>query len=178
MAKRIRIKKKTMQEASLIESDRGEYGKQRGGDSKTRKSKDGPSATMNYEHHFGYKSHTLVIELKIVEKLWATPANARDSRTDLSVQGIICYKDKGYFGSERKGHQRYSGSCCQEPQASSEEYMQEPPHIKRPFSGGTSIYVHQEDVPFWSCDGNNCAESQSEDILHRNVLQSHEGKIS
>ena len=45
MEKRIRIKKGTMQGASFIDSDRGEYGKPRGEDAKTRRSRDGASAT-------------------------------------------------------------------------------------------------------------------------------------
>lgn len=103
MAKRMLIKKGNMQDASFIKFDRGEYGKQRGNDTKTRRSKAGTSATKNHEHHFGYKARTLVNELKIVEKLSVMPANVHDSRIDLSILGIICYKDKGYFGSECKG---------------------------------------------------------------------------
>ncbi len=63
MAKRIRIKKVTMQDASFIESDRGEYGKPSEKDAETRRSRDGASATKNNEHHFGYKGHTLVNEI-------------------------------------------------------------------------------------------------------------------
>ncbi len=103
MAKRIRIKKGTMQDASFIESDRGEYGKPRGEDANTRRSKDGTSATKNHEKHFGYMSHALVNEIKIIEKLSVTTANVHDSQIDLSMPGIICYRDKGYFGSECKG---------------------------------------------------------------------------
>ena len=58
MAKRIRIKKGNMQDASFIEEDKGEYGKPREEDAKTRRSKDGSSATKNNEKHFGYKAHT------------------------------------------------------------------------------------------------------------------------
>ncbi len=103
MAKRIRIKKGNMQDASFIEADKGEYGKPRGDDANTRRSKDGSSATKNNEHHFGYKAHTLVNEIKIIEKLSVTPANVHDSQIDLSLPGIICYRDKGYFGSECRG---------------------------------------------------------------------------
>ena len=103
MAKRIRIKKGTMQDASFIESDRDEYGKPIGEDAKTSRSKDGSLATKNHEHHFGYKAHTLVNEIKIIEKLSVTPTNVHDSRIDLSIPGIVCYRDKGYFGSECKG---------------------------------------------------------------------------
>ncbi len=103
MAKHIQIKKGTMQDASFIEADRGEYGKPRGEDAKTRRSKDGTSATKNHEKHFGYKAHTLINEIKIIEKLSMTPANVHDSQIDLSIPGIVCYRDKGYFGSECKG---------------------------------------------------------------------------
>ena len=103
MAKRIRIRKGNMQDASFIEADKGEYGKPRGDDAKTRRSNDGSSATKNNEKHFGYKVHTLVNEIKIIEKLSITPANVHDSQIDLSLPGIICYRDKGYFGSECKG---------------------------------------------------------------------------
>ncbi|MCL4451619.1 MAG: transposase, partial [Candidatus Thermoplasmatota archaeon] len=41
MAKRIRIKKGTMQDASFIEEDEGEHGKPRGEDANTRRSRDG-----------------------------------------------------------------------------------------------------------------------------------------
>jgi IS5 family transposase len=103
MVKRIRIKKDTMHDTSFIESDREEYGKHSGEDANTRRSKDGKSATKNHEHHFGYKAHTLVNEIKVVEKLSVTLANAHDSRIDLSIPGIVCYRDKGYFGSEYRG---------------------------------------------------------------------------
>ena len=103
VAKRIRIKKGTMQDASLIEDDEGEYGKYRGDDANIRRSRDGASATKNNEKHFGYKAHTLVNEIKIIKKLSVITANVHDSQIDLSLPGIICYRDKGYFGSECRG---------------------------------------------------------------------------
>ena len=99
MAKRIRIKKCNMQDASFIEVDKGEHGKPRGNDAKTRSSRDVTSATKNSEKHFGYKAHILVNEIKIIEKLSVKPANIHDSQINLSIPGMICYKDKGYFGS-------------------------------------------------------------------------------
>ena len=61
------------------------------------------TATKNHEKHFGYMSHALVNEIKIIEKLSVTTANVHDSQIDLSIPGIICYGDKGYFGSDCKG---------------------------------------------------------------------------
>ena len=92
-----------MQDVSFIEVYRGEYGKPRGKDARTRRSKDGTSATRNHEKHFGYKAHTLMNEIKIIEKLSVTLANVHDSPIDLSFLGITCYRDKEYFGSECRG---------------------------------------------------------------------------
>jgi len=103
MASRIRVKHGTMQDATFIESDRGKYGKPRGNDAKTRRSRDGTSATKNHKHHSGYRAHTLVNEIKFIERLAVTPAGVHDSRIDLSIPGIVCYRDKGYFGSECRG---------------------------------------------------------------------------
>lgn len=48
-----------MQDAYFIEADRGKYVKPRGDDAKTRRSRNGASATKNHEKRFRYKSHTL-----------------------------------------------------------------------------------------------------------------------
>lgn len=91
-----------MQDASFIE-DPGEYSKPRGDNAVTRRSKDGTFATKNKEKHFGYKVHTLADSYKIIEKLAVTTASTHDSQIDLSLPGIICYRDKGYFGSDCRG---------------------------------------------------------------------------
>ena len=103
MAKHIRIKRGTMQDASFIEADRGRIWKTRGDDTNTRRSKDGASATKNHENHFGHRAHTLVNEMKIIERLAVTPANVHDPQIDLGIPGIVCYRDKGYFGSHCRG---------------------------------------------------------------------------
>jgi hypothetical protein len=41
----------------------------------------------------------------MIEKLSVTPANVHYSQIDLSLSGIICYRDKEYFGSECKWYQ-------------------------------------------------------------------------
>jgi IS5 family transposase len=81
-----------------MEADMGEYGKPRGNDAKTRRSEDGASATKNHEHHFCCKAHTFVNEMKIIEKLAVTSANVHGSQIALIILGIVCYRDKGYFG--------------------------------------------------------------------------------
>ena len=61
-------------------------------------SRDGASATKNHEHHLGYKAHTLVNEIKIIEKLSVTPANVHDSQIDLSIPGINGTMDRSVRG--------------------------------------------------------------------------------
>jgi IS5 family transposase len=107
MAKRIRIKKGTIQGASFIESYRNEHGDPRDKDANTRRSKDGAFATKNHSHHYVYKKHKLINEIEIIEKLSVTPANVHDPMIDLSIPGIVYYRDTGYFGSECK---RISGT--------------------------------------------------------------------
>jgi IS5 family transposase len=69
----------------------------------TGRSNDGTSSTKNHDHHFGYKAHTLVNEIRLIEKLSVTAANIHDSQIDLSIPGIVCYRDRGYFRSECRG---------------------------------------------------------------------------
>ena len=59
-----------------------------------------------------------------------------------------------------------------------EECPQEYPYILYWIHGGTSLCILQEDVPLWSCNGNNFAKSESEDIFDGNMLQPSKGKIS
>ena len=161
MAQHILIKRGTMQDAFFIETDRGEYGKPGGDDAKTRRSKDGASATKNHEHHFCCKAHTFVNEMKIIEKLAVTPANVHDSQIDLSIPGIVCYRDKGYFGSHCRRHRRNNGSCSERASTSHEEHTQKYQDIPHQINGGTSMCIHKEDVPFRSCNGDNSPEGES-----------------
>ena len=163
---------------SFIEADRGEYGKPMEEDAKTRRSKDGASATKNNEHHYGCKAHNLVNEIKIIEKLSVTPANVHDSRIDLSIPGIICYRDKGYFGSDCKGingTRNRSVRGHKLPIKSIRRNLR----ISR-------IRSAVED-PLEECIGmfhfghvmvTTVPEGESEDILHCNLLQPCKGKIS
>ncbi len=90
MAKRIRIRKGTMQDASFIEADNGDYWKPKGNKSKTRRS---ISATR----------HIPVNEIKIIEKLAVTSASVHNSQIDLPIPGIVCYRHKRYFCSPCRG---------------------------------------------------------------------------
>ncbi|WP_393972052.1 transposase [Oxyplasma meridianum] len=72
MAKKIRVKKGRMQDASFILADIGNHGKPMV-DSKTPTWKDDEWATKtkNHDHHFCYKAHDLVDEIKIMENMSA-----------------------------------------------------------------------------------------------------------
>ena len=103
MAKQTLIRKGAIQDTSLIESQIVEYGKPRDENINTYRYKDFASTTKNHESCLGYKAHTLVNEIKIIEKLAVTPANVYCSHRGLSMPGIVCYSDKGHFGSHCGG---------------------------------------------------------------------------
>lgn len=56
-----------MQDAAFIESNGEKYGKLRSDNANKRRSRDSASETKSHEKHFGYKPHTLVGEIKIIE---------------------------------------------------------------------------------------------------------------
>ena len=54
---------------------------------------------------FGYKLHAKSdVDLGLIRDLETTPANVHDSRVDLSREGEVVYRDKGYFGVEPRGY--------------------------------------------------------------------------
>ena len=68
---------------------------------KTTRSKDGTWALKNKKTHFGYKLNTSpAVEHNIIANYTMTTASVHDSQNDLSIPGIVNYKDKGYFGVE------------------------------------------------------------------------------
>ena len=85
---------------------------------------------------------------------------------------------QGIFRLWMQGYRWYNGSICKRTCITFEEYPPEPPNIPHSIHGGESLCILQEDIPLWSCNGNNCAKSESEDLFHSNVLQPCKGKIS
>ena len=72
--------------------------------SKTRRSKDGTFTKKNNKTHFGYKLHTLNSSSNdLIINCATTTASLHDSNIDLSIPGIVCYRDKGYFGASIRG---------------------------------------------------------------------------
>ncbi|MHB1440125.1 MAG: transposase [Cuniculiplasma sp.] len=71
---------------------------------KTRRSKDGTWTVKNKSSHFGYKLHTIQgSDNDMILNHATTIASVHDSRIDLSIPGIVNYKDKSYFRVEGRG---------------------------------------------------------------------------
>ena len=71
---------------------------------KTRRSKDGTWAVKNKRAHFGYKLHTIQdTGNDMIMNYSTTTASVHDSQIDLSIPGVVNYRDKGYFGAEGRG---------------------------------------------------------------------------
>ncbi|MEM3265477.1 MAG: transposase, partial [Thermoplasmata archaeon] len=78
--------------------------KGRGADAKTRRSRDGTWTKKNDKLYFGYKLHTLVAgKSSVILNYSVTTASDHDSQTDLSIAGVVVYRDKGYYGVEPRG---------------------------------------------------------------------------
>jgi IS5 family transposase len=106
-AMNLKVKKGIMQDATFITADPGHAKKDvpRGGEAKTRRSKDGEWAKKGTKSYFGYKLHDAMDEdFGLVRRIEVTAADVHDSRIDLAREGEVRYADKGYFGAKTKGY--------------------------------------------------------------------------
>ena len=56
------------------------------------------------EFYFGYKLHNKVdVAYGLIRAIETTTDSVHDSRVDLSVEGELVYRDKGYFGTAARG---------------------------------------------------------------------------
>jgi len=105
--KGLKVKKGVVQDATFITSDPGHApaDKPRGGEARTRRSRDGSWAKKDSKSSFGFKLHAKTdTDLGLIRDLETTPANVHDSRVDLSRPGEVVYPDKGYFGVKPRGY--------------------------------------------------------------------------
>jgi IS5 family transposase len=101
----LQVKRGTIQDATFIEADPGSSKKLRGDDAKTRRSKDGSWAKKGNETHFGYKLHQKSdIDYCLIRGIETTTAKLHDSQVDLSTEGEVVLRNKGYFGVQSKGN--------------------------------------------------------------------------
>jgi IS5 family transposase len=103
-AKGLQVKRGTIQDATFIEADPGSSKKPRGKDAKTRRSRDGTWAKKGNETHFGYKLHQKTdIDYCLIREIETSTASLHDSQVDLSIEGEVVLRDRGYFGVQAKG---------------------------------------------------------------------------
>ena len=105
--KGLSVRKGVVQDASFITADPGHApaDKPRGGEARTRRSGDGAWAKKGGKSSFGFKLHAKSdVDRGLIRELETTPANVHDSRVDLSEEGEVVYRDKGYFGVEPRGY--------------------------------------------------------------------------
>ena len=100
----LQVRRGTIQDATFIEADQGSLKKPRGDAAKTRRSRDGTIAKKGNEYHFGYKLHQKTdIDYYLIREIETTTAKLHDSQIDLSTEGEIVLRDRGYFGVQPKG---------------------------------------------------------------------------
>jgi len=100
----LQVKHGTIQDATFIEADPGQFKKQRGKDAKTRRSRDGTIAKKGNEFHFGYKLHQKTdIDYCLIREIETSTASLHDSQVDLSIEDEVVLRDRGYFGAKARG---------------------------------------------------------------------------
>ena len=106
-AKGLKVKKGVVQDATFITSDPGhaKADQPRGEEARTRRSRDGSWTKKGSRSYYGFKLHAKMdVDYGLIRDLETTPANVHDSRVDLSREGEVVYRDKGYFGVEPRGY--------------------------------------------------------------------------
>jgi IS5 family transposase len=86
--KGLQVRRGTIQDATFIEADPGNSKKPRRENARTRRSRDG----------------TVDIDYGLIRSIESTTASVHDSRVDLSVEGEVVLRDRGYFGVKAKGN--------------------------------------------------------------------------
>ena len=105
--KGLTIRKGMIQDATFIHSDPGheKVDTPRGKEAKTRRSRDGTWTKKGGKSHFGYKLHAILDrDYDLIRRICTTTASAHDSQIDLSEEGEIVYRDRGYQGAKCKGY--------------------------------------------------------------------------
>jgi IS5 family transposase len=96
-----------LRSGTFIQSDPGhaKADKPRGDKAKTRRSKDGTWSKKSGKSYYGYKLHTIIdADFELIRRIKTTTASVHDTQVDLSMEGEVTYKDKGYFGVNSKGY--------------------------------------------------------------------------
>ena len=102
----LKIKKGTIQDATFITADPGHApaDKPRGDPAKTRRSKEGTWTKKNSKSYFGFKIHSKEdCDYGLIWEIQTSTASLHDSQIDLSKEGEVVYRDKGYFGVKPLG---------------------------------------------------------------------------
>jgi transposase, IS5 family len=100
----LQVKRGTIQDATFIEADPGASKKPKDGSAKTRHSRDGTWTKKGKKSYFGYKLHQKSdIDYCLIRAIETTTAKVHDSQIDLSKDGEVVIRDRGYFGVTAKG---------------------------------------------------------------------------
>jgi IS5 family transposase len=100
----LQVRRGTIQDATFIEADPGSSKKPRDGGAKTRRSRDGTWTMKGKKSYFGYKLHQKTdIDYGLIREIDITTAKLHDSQVDLSIEGEVVLRDRGYFGVQANG---------------------------------------------------------------------------
>ena len=101
----LKVKRGTIQDATFIKADPEKSEKYSDGVAKTRHSRDGTWTKKGKKSYFGYKCHQSKsdIDYGLIREIETTTAKVHDSRVDLSIEGEVVIRNRGYFGMPARG---------------------------------------------------------------------------
>jgi IS5 family transposase len=105
--KGLKIREGVIQDATFIHSDPGYASADtpRGEEMKTRRNKDGTWRKKGGKSNFGCKLHAVMDrDHDLIRRICTTTTSVRDSQIDLSENGEVVYRDRGYQGAGCKGY--------------------------------------------------------------------------
>ena len=101
----LKVKRGTIQDATFIEANPRKSQKYSDGVAKTRHRRDGTWTKKGKKSYFGYKCHQSKsdIDYGLIREIETTTAKVHDSRVDLSIEGEVVIRNRGYFGMPARG---------------------------------------------------------------------------
>jgi hypothetical protein len=105
--------------------------------------------------YFGFKLHTKEdCEFGLICALETTTASVHDSQIDLSKEGEVVYRDKGYFGAQPLGFDAMMKRGVRNHPIGL-GYTQKQADFKKAISGGETIRHHQDCIQISQYHGDN-----------------------
>jgi len=145
----------------------------RGDEARTRRSKDGTWAKKGAKSYFGYKLHTkLDLDYGLIREFETTTASVHDSQVDLSTEGEVVSRDKGYQGAEANGYAATLKRAARgHPLSQHLGSVAKSTDREETGAGRAAVCRDQARLQGWTCPRHHRETGEDQDALHRFWIQ-------